>query len=192
MALSVPLSRFTSRVGGGSAFFVRPMKTILPSLFIALFCITVARAAERPMAEIVDYGIYTGEQNEVILETNTPTGSVLQGRGVSRLVKQTTKIPAKLGTQFGFRFVVHGKKEDGEIKLHTVWLYPEITDSKTGRKSTRFDANCHGKPEDRNDGIMWTFTEPSELVSGEWTFQVYRDGEKILEKRFDVEKADEK
>jgi len=24
MALSVPLSRFTSRVGGGSAFFVRP------------------------------------------------------------------------------------------------------------------------------------------------------------------------
>ena len=27
MALSVPLSRFTSRVGGGSAFFVRPRET---------------------------------------------------------------------------------------------------------------------------------------------------------------------
>ena len=26
MALSVPLSRFTSRVGGGSAFFVRPLR----------------------------------------------------------------------------------------------------------------------------------------------------------------------
>ena len=25
LALSVPLSRFTSRVGGGSAFFVRPL-----------------------------------------------------------------------------------------------------------------------------------------------------------------------
>jgi hypothetical protein len=27
LALSVPLSRFTSRVGGGSAFFVRPSST---------------------------------------------------------------------------------------------------------------------------------------------------------------------
>jgi hypothetical protein len=29
MALSVPLSRFTQRVGGGSAFFVRPQASIL-------------------------------------------------------------------------------------------------------------------------------------------------------------------
>ena len=29
MALSVPLSRFTSRVGGGSAFFVRPHYTFM-------------------------------------------------------------------------------------------------------------------------------------------------------------------
>ena len=28
MALAVPLSRFTSRVGGGSAFFVRPRETL--------------------------------------------------------------------------------------------------------------------------------------------------------------------
>ena len=28
MALSVPLSRFTSRVGGGSAFFVRPHERV--------------------------------------------------------------------------------------------------------------------------------------------------------------------
>ena len=29
MALSVPLSRFTSRVGGGSAFFVRPLVYVM-------------------------------------------------------------------------------------------------------------------------------------------------------------------
>ena len=36
MALSVPLSRFTPRVGGGSAFFVRPMRrlSIICSLLI--------------------------------------------------------------------------------------------------------------------------------------------------------------
>ena len=40
MALSVPLSRFTSRVGGGSAFFVRPhytfMKITIQILSLAL------------------------------------------------------------------------------------------------------------------------------------------------------------
>ena len=29
MALAVPLSRFTSRVGGGSAFFVRPLRDFM-------------------------------------------------------------------------------------------------------------------------------------------------------------------
>ena len=32
MALSVPLSRFTSRVGGGSAFFVRPQASLVAVL----------------------------------------------------------------------------------------------------------------------------------------------------------------
>ena len=32
LALAVPLSRFTPRVGGGSAFFVRPLS--MPSLFL--------------------------------------------------------------------------------------------------------------------------------------------------------------
>jgi hypothetical protein len=168
------------------------MKTILLYLFTLLICIANARAAERPVAEIVDYGIYTGEENKVIVETNTPTGSLLQGRGVCRLAKQTTEIPAELGTQFGFRFVVHDSKKNGKVKLHCVWLYPEITDTATGRKSTRFESDANGKPEDRNDGIMWTFTEPSELVPGDWTFQVFKDGEMILEKTFKVQKADKK
>ncbi len=37
MALAVPLSRFTSRVGGGSAFFVRPIMRIVMSLLRIVF-----------------------------------------------------------------------------------------------------------------------------------------------------------
>ena len=39
MALSVPLSRFTQRVGGGSAFFVRPHDTSMTSVFILPFIV---------------------------------------------------------------------------------------------------------------------------------------------------------
>ena len=37
MALAVPLSRFTSQVGGGSAFFVRRLRTIMPNTFDEVF-----------------------------------------------------------------------------------------------------------------------------------------------------------
>jgi hypothetical protein len=168
------------------------MKTILSLVVIGLVCVTVAGAAGRPVAEIVDYGIYTGGQNQAIVETNAPAGLFLQGRGELKLERQTTKIPARLGTKFGFRFVVHGKKEDGDIQVHFVWLYPEITYKDTGKKSKRFEGDFHGSPEDRNAAIWWTFTEPSELVAGEWTFQVFLSNEKVLEKKFDVEKTDDK
>ena len=36
MALSVPLSRFTSRVGGGSAFFVRPLSTMSRTAYFGI------------------------------------------------------------------------------------------------------------------------------------------------------------
>ena len=49
MALAVPLSRFTSRVGGGSAFFVRPIRDDMNfkrpcwlTLFISLALIPVS------------------------------------------------------------------------------------------------------------------------------------------------------
>lgn len=168
------------------------MKTNLLLMAIGLIFVTVAGAANQPVAEIADYGIYTGGQNQNIPDTGAPTGLILNNRGQLSLVKQTDKIPAQLGKQFGFRFVIHGKQADGKIKLHFVWLYPEITNQSSGKKSTRFEADGYGQPENRNDGIMWTFTEPSELVPGEWTFQVFRDGGKILEKKFAVEKPDEK
>jgi hypothetical protein len=55
LALAVPLSRFTSRVGGGSAFYVRPLRTyekITEHIFHgAAFCVLhfdLVLARERP------------------------------------------------------------------------------------------------------------------------------------------------
>ena len=57
MALSVPLSRFTPRVGGGSAFFVRPttrhetfpkvIRRLEPALFRSVSCLCPAGLFER-------------------------------------------------------------------------------------------------------------------------------------------------
>ena len=47
MARSVPLSRFTSRVGGGSAFFVRPLRAM--KHFILLLFLTIGVSGCLPL-----------------------------------------------------------------------------------------------------------------------------------------------
>ena len=42
MALSVPLSRFTSRVDGGSAFYVRQHYTLMKTLIVTLSCLLLS------------------------------------------------------------------------------------------------------------------------------------------------------
>jgi hypothetical protein len=167
------------------------MKIILPFVCLGFISITAAYAAERPVAEVLEYGIYSGTHEQSVANTNAPTGQVLMG-GPVKLQKQTDVIPAKLKSKFGVRFVVHGQPEQGPVRFHLVYLFPEMKDPASGRKIERFEANVSAKPEDPNLQMLWDFTEPYELVAGEWTFQVFRGEAKILEKKFAVVKADAK
>ena len=60
MALAVPLSRFTSRVGGGSAFFVRrqttrmEIKTTLPEADVEQILAVVRSQTDEPIRSLVD------------------------------------------------------------------------------------------------------------------------------------------
>ena len=58
MALSVPLSRFTSRVGGGSAFFVRRLRAVMLKNIFRLFMIAVWTFASIMLGSILLGGIY--------------------------------------------------------------------------------------------------------------------------------------
>jgi hypothetical protein len=44
LALAVPHSRFTPRVGGGSAFYVRPTRTIMKKFTLTFICFTLSTA----------------------------------------------------------------------------------------------------------------------------------------------------
>jgi len=65
LALAVPLSRFTPRVGGGSAFFVRPLHTFMKKktiiiwlVMIPVFTITVLEVFDlHPKLAISRYSI---------------------------------------------------------------------------------------------------------------------------------------
>jgi hypothetical protein len=167
------------------------MKNVLSSLGLVLLLSVGAVAAQRPAAEILEYGIYSGGHKESVPDTNAPTGQLLIG-GPVRLEKKTDQIPAKLKTKFGFRFVVHSQPENAQVKLHFVYLFPEMKDPNSDQKLKRYETDAFAKAEDKNPQMLWDFTEPHELVAGEWTFQVFRGEDKLLEKKFEVVKADSK
>ena len=50
MALAVPLSRFTSRVGGGSAFFVR---RIMRSILLSIICALLVGCSTTPKSSVI-------------------------------------------------------------------------------------------------------------------------------------------
>ena len=58
LALSVPLSRFTPRVGGGSAFFVRPLRT--SQTMRSLLRYSVVLVAVYLVAWTVSYAVMIG------------------------------------------------------------------------------------------------------------------------------------
>jgi hypothetical protein len=158
--------------------------------FCLIFSASLAAiAAQRPIAEILEFGVYSGSYQKSAADTNAPTGQVLLD-GPIRLEKKTDQIPAKLKSKFGFRFVVHGLPTDPPVKLRIVYLFPEIRDPSSGRKFNHFEADVSVKPEDNKPTMLWDFTEPYELVSGQWTFQIFRGDSKILEKTFEVVKND--
>jgi hypothetical protein len=167
------------------------MKIILPSLCIALMLASTCLGAQRPAAEIIEYGIYSGGHQTSVVDTNAPTGKLLLG-GPVKLEKQTTRIPARLKSKFGFRYVVHGEPAGAQVKLHFRYLFPQIKDQATGKEMSSYDTSAVAKLEDRDPQMLWDFGHPSELVPGEWTFQILLGERIILAKKFEVIRANAK
>jgi hypothetical protein len=114
LALAVPLSRFTPRVGGGSAFFVRRMSIAIKTYFCprcgsgyessecrrsSWFSLASGRCPRCDVAVVISggtfiiVGLVIWGLCDMVLDTNTPLlGAVIGGAlgsfGVFRLVRQ--------------------------------------------------------------------------------------------------------
>ena len=91
MALSVPLSRFTPRVGGGSAFFVRPhsMTTTDSSALVDRWFSSVRGVSSDTLARLrptVQHKLDTGALRH---EVPKAPADMLRGYEVQRCVEQT-------------------------------------------------------------------------------------------------------
>jgi len=128
---------------------------------------------------IMNYGIYQSQINERVLEEGMVSGG-LHLREEITLVKQTDRIPAEIGTRFGFKYIIEGENIPEDIKVTFVWNFPEtgLKDPETNKLSIQDQVTFNVKT-NKELYIDYGFDYTWECVTGNWTFQI-KQGDTIL------------
>ncbi len=130
-------------------------------------------------AKVTEAGIYKAQ---VLTADTNAAGVKLQGLDDFKLVKSTTNVPARIGIRFGFRYEILGTPTNAPIILTMVGKHPPIKNPVTGKTETKDTYELRswiGKTYTSN-----SLDEESDLVPGQWTFEVWHEGKKLCEQSF--------
>jgi len=140
-------------------------------------------------ATMLEYGIYAQAKQERIPYPDAPAGYVLKGF-TETLTSQTNVIPAKAGIKFGFRYSLKPQGQAEQARIKIVYLFPKMTNPKTGKSFTRHEGHViysFGAPATY---VIYNLEEEWEAVPGTWTLQIWEDGERLVEKKFELVKPE--
>ncbi len=125
----------------------------------------------------VEYGVFIDQRQDpqpgerVVTRSNQP-------------IERTTAIPARLGTKFGLRYRLAGKVAD-DTPLTLLYLTPGVV-TPEGQRHDKFVVVQKLVPGAPQDMMAFEFSEPYEVVPGEWHFLVFQGDRKLAEQRFQV------
>lgn len=102
------------------------------------------------------------------------------------LVKQTNGIPREMGTSFGFRFKLKDAKA-GPMKARIVTATPGLLDPSKPKTQMDYVTELTIQPGQTYD-VIFTFSEPWEMVSGHWELKVETQKGEVLSQTFEVYK----
>lgn len=125
----------------------------------------------------VEYGIFESRYQDF-----QPGERVLTRSDQS--IQRTELIPAKLGTKFGLRYSLVGKREN-DTPLTLLYLTPGVV-SPDGKRHDKFVVEQKMAPGAPLDVMAFEFTEPHEVVPGEWRFMVFQGDRLLAQQVFSV------
>ncbi|MCY1537283.1 hypothetical protein D9M68_727720 [compost metagenome] len=125
----------------------------------------------------MEYGIFASQYQDF-----KPGERVLTR--ANQAIERSEVVPARLGTKFGMRYTLVGKVAD-DTPLTLLYLTPGVT-TPEGKRHDKFVVLQKLVPGAPQDVMAFEFTEPYEIVPGEWHFLVFQDDRKLAEQRFQV------
>jgi len=125
----------------------------------------------------VEYGVF-----ETVKDDFQPGERVLSRR--DQPLRQTTEVPARLGSKFGLRYRLAGK-QSADTPLTLLYLTPGVV-TPDGQRHDKFEVVQRLVPDVETDVMAFEFTEPHEVVTGEWQLMVFQGDRKLAEQTFQV------
>lgn len=153
------------------------MKATRLSALIALGLASGAAWADVRVDGPVEYGVFESRYQDF-----KPGERVLTSSDQS--IQQTEVVPARLGTKFGLRYTLVGKREN-DTPLTLLYLTPGVT-TPDGQRHDKFEVIQKMAPGASQDVMAYEFTETHEVVPGAWHFMVFQGDRLLAEKRFEV------
>lgn len=136
-------------------------------------------------ATVLETGIFQAQSGGVPVG-HSSFGPITRVWDVS-LIQSTTTILARKSLRFGLRYVITGAPAGAKVEIKFVTRFPEagLLDPVTGIRHLRGEYTAQrviGAPAYRE----FRFDRSWEIVSGEWAFEFWHDGQKIGTQKFCV------
>lgn len=140
----------------------------------------------QPSGRILQFGIYELVRPGKLVTSNLTTTGKAISKPTIQQVEQTDRIPAKKDVYFSYQYRLSNISTHAPVvNLKRVLKHPEIT-LPDGTKKTGSEYSIKGKVKRGEvfafDG--YAFNEDYEMVEGEWVFQIWYEGQKLVEQRF--------
>ena len=155
----------------------------ITTIFLLIILWAPAGHTESWSAKIVDYGIYS-VSTEGKSTDESVAGGLVSTTG-KRLIEETTQLEAKIGTSFGFRYLLSGPDYGADVQIKVIHPSP-ITDPNTGKVFSRSEWGQWVPTDSVNWNTGWLFENDWEIVEGKWSIQLYLDDTKLLEQEFQI------
>ncbi|RDH82518.1 MAG: hypothetical protein DIZ80_09535 [endosymbiont of Galathealinum brachiosum] len=177
------------------------MKSLMPVTFIVVFTVlsvllirsgqvetAVIKPLEKinPSGRILQYGVYGLVRGGRIVDSKITTTGKAVSKPVIQQVEQTNYVPIRKDVYFAYQYRLSNLPiNKSVIKLKRVLGHPEIM-LPDGTKTTRSEYFIKGRVK---RGEVFAFdgyamNENYEMVEGDWVFQIWYEGKKMVEQKF--------
>ena len=152
----------------------------------------IEQADKQVTGRVLQYGLYTlVKGGEIIDDAKTTTG-----KGVSKPIitrdRTVERIPLVRNKYMAYQYRLSNISDKSRVRLRRVLMHPEFK-LPDGSTTTGSDFNIVKKV---NRGKVFAYdayalNEDYEMVEGEWIFQIWYKGDKLVEQRFITYQPDE-
>lgn len=147
------------------------------STLIALGLASTVAVAEVRLEGPIEFGVF-----ETQYKDHQPGERILTRS--DQKILATDQVPAKLGTKFGMRYTLSGKREN-DTPLTLLYFTPGVV-TPDGKRHDKFEVVQNLVPGAPLDVMAFEFTENHEVVPGDWHFMVFQGDRLLAEQRFRV------